>query len=654
MIEHAWLIPVLPLLASVLIVFLGRWLLLDGAWIGILCALWGVVQSAGIVIGLFNGHGLLLESGLTGHFHEMSFPWFQAGFLRLELGCLIDGMSALMMLVVTAVSFLVQVYSLSYQRGKPRFGRYYATLSLFTFAMLLLVISNNMFQFFVGWELVGVCSYLLIGFEFERDAAAAAGRKAFITTKIGDLGFYVGLLLLFSSVGTLNIPIIQREFVSTGILSPELCCAIALLLFCGAIGKSAQVPLHVWLPDAMEGPTPVSALIHAATMVAAGVYLVARLYFLFAVSPFCLTVVAWVGALTALTAALNALVASDIKRVLAFSTVSQLGYMMLSLGCGGYRAGFFHLTTHAFFKALLFLGAGSVIHAVHTNDIWKMGGLSKKMPVTFLTFGAATLAIIGFPGFAGFFSKEEILASVAGTHQTALFLVAAFTAFLTAFYMSRVFFVVFLGDPRDPHRFAEAHESDWLMGFPMVVLAVMAVLSGFFLTYVWPLSRWIPGVEGHLHQMESLVLSVSVGALALGAGLAYSIYRRSVPDPAVLAVRWRPLDQFLRRRFADELYAALIEKCVFAPARHLARFDEEWIDRFVVDGVGTVSRRISVLKAWADDVLVDRFCVNGWGWLADRCGRGLRRLQTGLVQFYLLVIAFGLSLFLLWAVRVYG
>jgi NADH-quinone oxidoreductase subunit L len=653
MLENAYLIPLLPFCAAVVILFFGRWLPLQGAWLGIAAALYGLAHSVGLASGIYTGALVLPQEGFGGRFFESSVSWFSTGLFRVEAGLLIDGMSAMMLVVVTLVSFLVQVYSLGYQHGKPRFGRYYAYLSMFTAAMLLFVVANNFFQAFVGWELVGVCSYLLIGFEFERPAAAYAGRKAFITTRVGDLGLYVGLLLLLSSVGTFNFSILEKEHVQAGLISPGLACAISLLLFCGAIGKSAQLPLHVWLPDAMEGPTPVSALIHAATMVAAGVFLVARVHFLFAVSETALTVVAWVGGLTALVAALNALVANDIKRVLAFSTVSQLGYMMLSMGVNDPHAGMFHLTTHAFFKALMFLGAGSVIHAVHTNDIWRMGGLSKKMPITFVTFLCGTLAIIGFPMFAGFFSKEAILAAVLAQHNMPLFAIAGFTALLTAFYMCRMFFLTFLGDPRDPHLFAHAHEGGASMTLPLSVLAILAVASGFFFTFVWPFHHWVPAPPGE-HHGAGLALGVSLASLVIGAGLAWSMYRRKQPDPAALAREWPRVHAFLHARIADEIYLKGIERFIYAPARAMSRFDYDVLDQAVVDGFAWASNKVSRFKRWFDDVILDGLLVNGAGYAVQTFGAGVRLLQTGFAQFYLLVIAFGLSLLILWAVRAFG
>jgi NADH-quinone oxidoreductase subunit L len=654
LLENAYWIPLLPLLAGALIIFFGRFLPLQGAWLGILAMAYGLVHSALLVKGIFAGDLTLPYEGLTGRFFETSATWFSTGLFRMEVGLLIDGMTVVMLLVVTLVSFLVQVYSLGYQHGKPRFGRYYAYLSLFTFSMLLLVLANNYLQFFIGWEIMGLCSYLLIGFEFERPAAAYASRKAFITTRVGDLGLTLGLLLIFSTVGTFNFAMIHREHVVTGLLSPAVAGAIALLLFCGACGKSAQVPLHVWLPDAMEGPTPVSALIHAATMVAAGVYLVARSHFIFALSGVALATVAWVGCLTALIAASSALVANDIKKVLAYSTISQLGFMMLALGVGDVRAGIFHLTTHAFFKALLFLGAGSVIHAVHTNDIWQMGGLSRKMPLTFMTMACGTLAIIGFPFTSGFFSKEEILGAVHGSHQPVLFALAAFTAFLTAFYMCRLLFVVFLGDPKDPHKFSHAHESEASMTLPLGILAVFSLAAGFFLTYegLWPFDRWVPGEKAHHEGYTVLLVSLSV--FGAGSVLAWSMYLRGAPDPARMAARWSGVYACLGRRYLDEFYLWIIGRVYHPVSRALSRFDYDVLDQFIVDGFGWAATQISRLKRWFDDVVLDGVLVNGVGRVTGLLGSGLRLVQTGFAQFYLLVIASGLSLMVAWAVGVFG
>ncbi|MBL8024363.1 MAG: NADH-quinone oxidoreductase subunit L [Elusimicrobia bacterium] len=657
MLNLAYLIPLLPLAASLLILFLGKRLPFGGAWLGILAAGWGVVHSFGILGSIYVNPELLNQVGVSGRFFEMAWDWFLIGNTRLEFGVMIDGMAAMMLVVVTVVSFLVQIYSLDYQHGKPRFSRYYAYLSFFTSAMLILVVSNNLLQFFMGWELMGLSSYLLIGFEFERPAAAYASRKAFITTRVGDVGFYLGLLLLFVTVGTLNFGMIGNEYLTK--VTPALATVIALLMFAGAAGKSAQLPLHVWLPDAMEGPTPVSALIHAATMVAAGVFLLARFHFLFALSPLAQTVVAWTGGLTALGAALSALTATDIKKVLAYSTISQLGFMVLSMGVGDPQAGMFHLTTHAFFKALLFLGAGSVIHAVHTNEMPLMGGLAKKMPITAITMFCAWLAIIGFPYVgSGFYSKEAILGATLVNHQPALFVVAVFAAFLTTFYMTRLMILTFWGTPRDGDRFGHAHESGPAMSIPLVVLAVFSIGAGFLLHYVFPFHTWVdflvPGSGGDGHGVHAIVLGSSLAALALGLGLAVGMYVWKSPDPAWVAGRFPVLYRLVTERYFDRFYLGLTEWICFKPARFLTSFDYAFLDQFVVDGFGRLGNFFSRVQRWVDDHVIDGVFVNGFGWLALRFGAGLRSLQTGAVQNYLLTVALGVGVLVLWATGVFG
>jgi NADH-quinone oxidoreductase subunit L len=652
MFESAYLIVLAPLAAAVMILFLGRKLPLHGALIGVAATLYGFIHALALLVSIYQNPGVLPSRGLSGRFFENSITWFQAGAFRMELGTLIDGLSAMMLVVVTFVALLVFIYSIGYQHGKPYLNRYYATLSLFTFAMLLLVAANNMLQFFVGWELVGLCSFLLIGFEFEREAAASAGRKAFLTTKVGDLGFYIGLLLLFTKTGTFNIPALNAEHVLKGDPSHFVCAAAALLFFCGAVGKSAQVPLHVWLPDAMEGPTPVSALMHAATMVAAGVYMVARIYFLFAVSHGVLAVVAWTGAVTAFFTATMALVNTDIKRVLAFSTISQLGYMMLALGSGSVSAAMFHLTTHACFKALLFLGAGSVIHAVHTNDIWKMGGLSKKMPITFACFAIATLAISGLPPFAGFFSKDRILEAVYETNPF-LFGLAVVTAGMTAFYMFRLTLVTFLGRARESERAAHAHESGASMAVPLVCLAIPSVAAGFLFKYVWPFEHWIPGRHGTAAAGTPLAIPVlSLAAVGIGAVLAWQMYIGGRPDPAALARRFGGLHKLLTNRYyIDEFYLALIDRLIMRPARAVSLFDYHVIDQGIVDGAAAAAFQISRAKNWFDSRIVDGCFVNGTGAVVSWTSRGLRMFQNGFAQFYLLVVVSGVGALILWALR---
>ena len=456
MLQHVYLIPLIPFFASLVILFGGR----ENPHsklplVGIAAMLWCLIQSLVIF-----GHA---ASGAAHLPYEAQWSWISFGAefggkpfsYDLPIGVLIDGPASIMLVVVTLVSLLVQTYSLAYMHDDKRFKRYYAYLSFFTASMLGLIVSSSLFVTFACWELVGVSSYLLIGFWFEKPAAAYAAKKAFMTTKLGDMGFYLALFLTFSTVGSFQITQIHN-FVARGYMPQSVALAIGLGLLCGAAGKSAQWPLFIWLPDAMEGPTPVSALIHAATMVAAGIYLVAKMYFIYAASPVAMEAVAWIGLVTALLAATMAVVAYDIKRVLAFSTISQLGFMLCALGVGGYTAGIFHLTTHAFFKALLFLGSGSVIHAMHTNDMREMGGLSKKMPITFITMLIGTCAIAGLPPLAGFYSKDLILEKVY-EYNHFMFAVMTFSALLTAFYMFRLIFLTFWGSERNHEKYSHAH-----------------------------------------------------------------------------------------------------------------------------------------------------------------------------------------------------
>ncbi|MFA5975602.1 MAG: NADH-quinone oxidoreductase subunit L [Elusimicrobiota bacterium] len=642
MVDYAYLIPLLPLAAAILIFFFGRWLPLKGAWLGI------VAVSASLVLSI-DLFMRLLEGSLRVPV-EMSLTWFDANFYHFEWGLLLDGPSLVMLLVVTIVSLMVQIYSLGYMHGAPYFKRFYAYLSLFTFSMLGLVLANNYLQFFIGWEIMGACSYFLIGFEFEREAAAAAGNKAFLTTRLGDLGFYAGLLTIFFVLGTFNFGQIQNHL-NDGNVSPHMAYIIALLLFCGAVGKSAQLPLHVWLPDAMEGPTPVSALIHAATMVAAGVYLVARGYGFFMVAPEALTVVAWVGGLTAVFAATIALTATDIKKVLAYSTISQLGYMMMGLGVAGYAAGLFHLTTHAAFKALLFLGAGSVIHAVHTNDLWKMGSLSKQMATTFLTFSIATAALAGIPPFAGFFSKEMILTMAYTTHHYALFWIACFTAFLTALYMTRCVALTFLGEPRERDRFAHAHESPWSMTIPLIALGLLSCMTGWLLyrhELIYHLFEWphVPVVEA-----SHLVTALALGSTGLGIFLGILLYLRDLEAPKTLARVFRPVyELFVNKWYVDELYGVLLVRPVNALAKALDWFDLAILDRLFVDGFAWMTQLLSRLQGRFDDQVVDGL-VDGTGWSVSAIGATARLLQNGFVQQYLFIITVGFIALVLFFVK---
>jgi len=647
LLNSSYYIPLAFLAAFLLIFTFKKYLWLNGAWVGILASFYALLHSGLIAYGVYSGVIDWPKEGLQGRFFEIYTTWFSVGNFDFQAGVLIDGLSSLMLVVVTLISFLIQVYSLGYMQGHKRFGLYYSYLNLFSFSMILLVMANNLLQFFVGWELVGLCSYLLIGFDFEREPAAYAGRKAFITTKIADLGFYLALLIIFNLLGTFNIPILSQNLATMSYPGWAV-KSIPLLLFIGAAGKSAQIPFHVWLPDAMEGPTPVSALIHAATMVAAGVYMVARLFFIFQMVPFSLEVIGWVGVITAVVSASMGLVSSDIKRVLAFSTVSQLGFMMAGLGCGGYTAGMFHLTTHAAFKALLFLGAGSVIHAVHTNDIWKMGGLRTKMPLTAFTFLIGTFAIAGFPLMSGFFSKDDILLS-AFHHDVVIFGILLFTSALTSFYMFRLLILVFFGDPRDKGKFNEAQESPLVMTFPLVVLAFLSLFLGAFLSYNHNVGLWYKwGDLAADEENQNAIMAFSSVVFVIGWLLAFWIYNDKAPKYNFLRVRYSFFHNLLSRKFYfDEVYLWFIRSFVYPTGAWLAKFDFDYLDQKIVDGVGLGGRGLALLSRLLDDGIVDRFLVNGNGIILSRVSNFIRRWQDGLAQSYLFWMAIGLvSMFL--------
>jgi NADH-quinone oxidoreductase subunit L len=537
------------------------------------------------------------------------FEWIPAGDLRVAAELQLDRLSALMVLVVTGVGLLIHVYSIGYMAGDPGYSRYFTYLNLFTASMLLLVLAANVLVMFVGWELVGLCSYLLIGFWFERESAATAGRKAFVVNRIGDAAFLLGICLLFVTLGTLDFQEIGQAVERAGLaLSPEkqaLLAPIALLLFAGATAKSAQLPLHVWLPDAMEGPTPVSALIHAATMVTAGVYMIARMWPLFTAADWVLAhVVAVVGAATALFAATVAVAQNDLKRVLAYSTISQLGYMFLALGVGAATAGMFHLTTHAFFKALLFLAAGSVMHAMHgLIDVRRLGGLARAMPITSAGFLIGALALSGVPPLAGFWSKDHVLLAAYGYGFVGLWLVGVVTAAVTAFYITRATILAFAGAPSDPR--AHPHEAPPSMAWPMVVLAALSVGAGFLgAKFVGaPFDRYLEpffaasAVEASVAGgglSEAVLIAIAIAASLTGIVVGWALFRgRRVVEfgalGALLARQW----------MVEEIYDAAIVR----PARRVAGFlgnvaDPVWIDG-LVNGIGTtVSRAGSAVRTW--------------------------------------------------------
>ncbi|HHW35832.1 MAG TPA: NADH-quinone oxidoreductase subunit L [Bacillales bacterium] len=609
MMENAWLIPLFPLLSFVLLLIFGRRLKENGAYVGMLATLASLLLSIMVLLERLQGENVKIEG-----------TWLTIGNTSLTAGFEVNQLNALMLFIVSLVSFLVHMYSKGYMQGDERIPVFYSYLGLFTFAMLSLVISPNLLQVYIFWELVGLGSFLLIGFYFFKPEARAAAKKAFIVTRIGDVGLFIGMILLFWQVGSFEYDEIFAA-VAAGSIDPFWITLTAILIFIGAVGKSGQFPLHTWLPDAMEGPTPVSALIHAATMVAAGVYLVASLFPLFSASPTAMTVVATVGGITAIFAASIGLVQKDIKRVLAYSTVSQLGYMMLALGAAGYVAGVFHLMTHAFFKALLFLAAGSVIHAVHTQNIEEMGGLWKKMKLTAPLFLIGTLAISGFPLLSGFFSKDEILIVAWADGRYGLFWLAVGAAFFTAFYMFRLFFMVFTGESRGEHG-DHAHESPGVMTFPMIVLGILAIVSGYVNTpwFGTFLGDWLTEgstVLGHGHiEGPGWIMFVATGVSLAGIVLAWLMYGSKLlsrdwlvkPFPVGYKVLYN-------KYYIDEIYHAI-----------------------VVLGTRTIGLILQVV-----DTYIVGGLVKGTAALTQGIGRAGSKLQDGQIQTYGTVAFFGLA-----------
>ncbi len=625
MLDYAWLIPLFPLAGVLINALLGRWLSRR-----VVAALANAAVAASFVAAAI----VLVEMlGLPAEDRSRTVPlltWIGSGAFRVELNFLVDPLSILMALVVSGVSGLIHVYSAAYMQGELYYKRYFTWLNLFVLMMLVLVLSDNFVVLYLGWEGVGLCSYLLIGYWFERETAADAAKKAFLVNRVGDFGLALGIMLIFATFGSVAFADVLPAAPAALAALPAMATAIALLLFLGAVGKSAQIPLHVWLPDAMEGPTPVSALIHAATMVTAGVYLVARCHTLFEASGPALNWVIWIGVLTAFFAATVALVQKDLKRVLAYSTISQLGYMFLGLGAGAYGAAIFHLATHAFFKALLFLGAGSVMHALSGElDIFRMGGLRKKLPWTFGTFLVGVLALTGVPLFSGFFSKEGILSGAFEHGALFPWLLGLVTAGLTAAYGFRLLFVVFYGKSRLEKKVErQVHESSAVMIIPMVGLAVLAALGGYlglprvlglgsavgeFLAPVFAAAE-APGAEVSV-ATEWLLIALSIAAVAIGFGVAYWLYVR----------RWGRAESMARS--APWLYDLLNEGY--------------YLDRAYVEAIVNPLR---ALGDWLAGPIEERGidgAVDGLARLLGLAGQGLRRLQSGLVRGYALAMVLG-------------
>src|SRR6266498_1056036 len=618
-----WLIPLFPLLGAVINALGGGVTGHRAHWIANSALAASFVVSCAVFARVWNGETWSGEL----------FPWIQAGPFNVAVGAQVDQLSAVMLLVVTGVGFLIHVYSIGYMHGDDGYARFFTYLNLFVFSMVMLVLAANFLLLYVFWEAVGLCSYLLIGFWYQKQSAIVAGKKAFIVNRVGDFGFGLGVMLIWTTFGTLNYGEVFAK--ADASVSVGTYLAIALLLFMGATGKSAQLPLYTWLPDAMEGPTPVSALIHAATMVTAGVYMVARCHALFEMSHLSLSVVTWVGGLTALFAATIGLAQTDIKRVLAYSTISQLGYMFVGVGVGAYAAGIFHLVTHAFFKALLFLGAGSVIHGLHgEQDLRKLGGIAPRMLVTTVTFLVGAVGLAGLPPFAGFFSKDEILAATFH-HEGHRLLWAILLAgvFLTALYTARLVLLAFFGSPRMSREQAHhIHESPAVMTLPLGVLALLTAVAGFVgvpsshgTAFVRFLAPVLPFKEVEHGGVASLALAaVSVIAALAGVFVAWLAYGRGQVDASKIGVPTNPLHKLLLNKYyVDEIYDALIVKPIYRLCLWCAQiFDVKVIDG-LVNGVATA------VVAWA---------------------LGLRRLQTGYVMNYalgMLVGAVALVAFLL-------
>jgi NADH-quinone oxidoreductase subunit L len=625
MIKFVWLIPVFPLIGFLINGFYGK--RLPKNVVGAVGA-GAVGLSFALTVSIFLEFLKLPEAARP--VEVVVYNWMAAGTFSVPIGFLVDPLALIMLLVVSGVSFLIHIYSVGYMHDDPGYPRYFAYLNLFVFFMLILVGANNFLMMFVGWEGVGLCSYLLIGFWYEKKSASDAGKKAFVVNRIGDFGFLLGIFLIFwtfSSLNFLEVFGLAKEYpVGSGVMT-----AATLLLFLGATGKSAQIPLYTWLPDAMEGPTPVSALIHAATMVTAGVYMVARCSALFAVAPTSLTVVATIGALTAIFAATMGMAQFDIKRVLAYSTVSQLGYMFLACGVGAYVAGIFHLMTHAFFKALLFLGAGSISHALSGElDMRRMGAMKDKIPITYKTFLIATLAIAGIFPFAGFFSKDEILFHALVDGNYLYWGIGTAAAFITAFYMFRAVYMVFYGESRvDPHVAHHIHESPPVMTIPLMILAFLSLVGGFvgfpiiegahrFKEF---LSPSITPVGHGAHPPVSLELGLmafSMAVAGIGIYTAYKLYMARPELPGWLAEKFRvPYDLIYNKYYVDEIYDTIVVEPIKSGSTLLwTKVDDKVVDGAVNGSAGTVA------------------------WLSAH----LRRLETGFVQNYALAIVLGVTL----------
>lgn len=700
------IILLLPLLSFLIIIFNQKRTIKSAPYIST------IILGIDLILSLIVAYGKLVTYSDI-EYLQYKYDWFNLGNKSITIGIGVDNLAAMMLIVVNLISFLVHMFSIEYMKGDKRYPRFFAYLGIFTFSMLGIVIANNLLNMYIFWELVGLSSYLLIGFWYEKDSAANASKKAFITNRVGDLGFFAGIMIAFFAFGSFMFDDIFNQ-ISNGVLpfgSSTILTLMGILIFAGAIGKSAQFPLHVWLPDAMEGPTPVSALIHAATMVAAGVYLTARVFPLFTADAFLF--IAYIGAFTAFMSATIAITQTDFKRVLAYSTVSQLGYMVMALGVGAYTYGFFHLVTHAWFKACLFLASGSVIHAMHhamhhhhdhhldPQDIRNMGGLKKTMPWTYYTFLLATIAIAGVPLTSGFLSKDGILAgTLAFANLSGHWLIPIFgfsAAFMTAFYMFRLTILAFHGEPKTEIA-KHTHENNMLIRFPLILLAILSIWifyslnpidggSGWFahsfkavktvvpadLQYNWLIPNkvehhstehsnldigfettelpkehhYLNKFEEEIHHQHYNAMFLSLLVAGLGIGLAFFIYHYKKLDVDKITEKIKPLYNFsLNKWYFDEIYQATFINGTIGLSKAMFWFDSKIIDG-IVNLSGWITKIMGFLIGLFDNIIIDGF-VNLIAWIVNIFGAGVRKLQSGRVQTYILITAIFLIIFIWW------
>ena len=673
-VNYSLFILFLPLLGFLIQIFFGKKLPRQGDWVSIIAIMLSLVLAIVMFVSMLAGYNPDFKE-------ETSFTWLDMGAFKIRLGFLIDNLTIVMLLVVTLISTCTHIFSTEYLKGDIRYSRYFAYLGLFTFSMNGIVLANNLISMYMFWELVGVSSYLLIGHWFEKDSAADASKKAFLTNRVGDIGFFIGIMLIYNAVGSFAFNDIFNGVASEMIAGTTLTLA-GVGLFMGAMGKSSQFPLHIWLPDAMEGPTPVSALMHAATMVAAGVYLSVRIFPI--LTPDALLVVAYVGGFTALFAASIAITQRDIKKVLAYSTVSQLGYMILAVGTGVYTAAFFHLLTHAMFKANLFYGSGSVIHSMHhalhekhdhqtdPQDMMNMGGFRKKMPITHWSMLFSTMAIAGVPLFSGFLSKDAILAGTLSfaQHHPQHFLLPFFgfgAAMMTAFYMFRMMFLTFYGKPQLPELIDDIHESPKVMSGPLVLLGGLSFFIWYTLPYFNPMSShgWftdlviprdavVPGnltalvIEEGAHHAHHMAMYISIAVATLGILLSWIFYIRKSLSAETWANRLGFLYHWSQNKFYfDENYNRYIYQPALRLANKVAWIDWELYDKYFINGFGRLTNLTSRVTGKFDFEIIDQILVDGTGRIANYLGRFLKTIQTGKLQNYVLYVTGGLIILMI-------